>query len=166
MSKENVIKTIEQKLKKEKPLFSKKGTIVRNSTDNKQYMSINLSDIMTKLIQDTGRFCERYASDLIISYESMMGVVNNLDTNRKTHYEWFGLRQSGVDGIAYVLCNMNQNPASYCSQYYRKLYCVRVSAIKDNEITVDLLDMTNNIYSIANIVDDNDFTYEDYTKLM
>ena len=166
MSKENTIETIKQTLAKEKPLFSAKGAIVKNSADNKPYMSINLSDIMTKLIQDTGRFCERYASDLIINYESLVNVTNSLDTDRKPHYEWFGLRQSGVDGIAYILCNMNQNSASYCSQYYRKLYCIRVSAIEDDEITVDLLDMTNSIYTIANTINENDFTYEDYTKIM
>lgn len=57
---------------------------------------VNYSDILTKLIQDAGRICDNYASDLFIHwrYKIIEKMKNNeLTTNT---YE-IGFRQSGVE---------------------------------------------------------------------
>ena len=57
---------------------------------------VNYSDILTKLIQDAGRICDSYASDLFIHWK--YDIVDKMDNNELTTstYE-IGFRQSGVE---------------------------------------------------------------------
>lgn len=56
---------------------------------------INYSSILTKLIQEAGRWCEYYASDLFITWHN---IDKNLDDGTmKTEQFVFGFRNNGVD---------------------------------------------------------------------
>lgn len=144
------------------PLFSD-ADIVYNHTDNfSNPVNINISDITTFLIQNVGRYCDRYASDLLISHELLINTINNLNPDRKTEYLWLGLRESGVDGIAYIISNMKEHSPEYVSEYYRKVFCIKISFVFMGKFTVELADMSNDIYSIACKVKETDFTLQDY----
>lgn len=92
--------------------------------------SPNLSSIYTKLIQDTGRFVEHYASDLLIDikhvqewednvYNTMKNSYGRNTVNIPTEIYYFGLRQYGVDHIDFIKCRHNNE--------YRKIYKLTLS---------------------------------------
>lgn len=56
-------------------------------------VSINLSSILTSLIQNTGRMVENYASDLFILWNTVEKAVQE----KKNRIFVFALRQDGVD---------------------------------------------------------------------
>lgn len=61
----------------------------------KECWDINYSDILTKLIQDTGRYCDHYASDLFITWKEIEKELTNPDYKGGEYI--FALRDSGVD---------------------------------------------------------------------
>lgn len=57
---------------------------------------INYSSILTKLIQEVGRWCERYASDLFIIWK--YSIDKKLDDGTMSTDQFvFGFRKDGVD---------------------------------------------------------------------
>ena len=57
---------------------------------------INCSSILTKLIQEAGRWCERYASDLFITWK--YNIDKKLDDGTMSTDQFvFGFRNDGVD---------------------------------------------------------------------
>lgn len=102
---------------------------------NNPEMAINLSTIATKLIHEAGRWCEQYASDVIISWDSVRNAV-------KRHFETpdmitddivvFGFRQSGVDCNSFVSSRCNSAIASMKhSLEYMKIYAVKIFDVPD-----------------------------------
>lgn len=60
---------------------------------------INTSSILTRLIQEAGRWCEYYASDLFIQWK--YNIEDKLDNGTlENGTEVFAFRQSGVDGAS------------------------------------------------------------------
>lgn len=57
---------------------------------------INDSSILTRLIQEAGRYCERFASDLFLDWESVQEFLNAAEPGDSKTY-LFGFRQDGVD---------------------------------------------------------------------
>lgn len=149
-------------LSKTNPILSDTGEVCDHPDNFNNPVSINISDITTFLIQNVGRYCDRYASDLLISHESLINTINNLNPDRKTEYLWLGLRESGVDGIAYIIANIKNHSPEYIAAYYRKVFCIKISSVFMGKFTVELADMSNDIYSIACKVKETDFTLEDY----
>ena len=84
-------------------------------------LEINTSSILTALIQTAGRFCERFASDLFIDWQSVMKQAQEIEPG-ETVSRLLGFREDGVDGNTYILHNYNQYGGSMSSHYYRKLY--------------------------------------------
>ena len=85
---------------------------------------INLSTILTKLIQETGRFCETYASDLFIDWTHILHTINSENDGIFV----IGIRENGVDSNSYVSHHIRTNWNDY---YYRRLYAVKVSHSAD-----------------------------------
>ena len=149
-------------LSKINPILSDTGEVCDRPDNFNNPVNINISDITTFLIQNVGRYCDRYASDLLITHESLINTINNLNPDRKTEYLWLGLRESGVDGIAYIIANIKDHSPEYIAEYYRKVFCIRISFVFMSRFTVKLYDMSNDIYSIACKVKETNFTLEDY----
>lgn len=149
-------------LSKTNPILSDTGEVCDRPDNFNNPVSINISDITTFLIQNVGRYCDRYASDLLISHESLINTINNMNPNRKNEYLWLGLRESGVDGIAYIIASMKDHSPEYIATYYRKVFCIKISSVFMSKFTVKLYDMSNDIYSIACKVKETNFTLEDY----
>lgn len=115
---------------------------------------INFSNIFTTLIQETGRFTERYASDLLISIESfkrdLTQILYSKPTVPVTCNEYFGIRQNGVDGETFL--NIRLTEAAEHHNYfqfqntYRRIYAIHVNIVPDTnsyDISVHFLNLTN-----------------------
>ena len=105
------------------------------SESNQEY-SINLSSIYTKLIQETGRFCERFASDVLYGIKTLESFMNETGPFEVT--EFFGLRENGVDGFEYIMHNFKNG---YSASYYRKIYAVKLYTAGD-KLHAELLKVT------------------------
>ena len=86
--------------------------------------SVNDSDILTRLIQEAGRFCEHYASDLFIDYMSVREYIEN--TVGELHSEpaatfLFGFRENCVDGNEYILSHYS-NDGKNARYAYRSMW--------------------------------------------
>ena len=119
------------------------GNLQAKSFENGFYWNINESSILTKLIQDTGRFAERYASDLFIDWQSVDHYIRNGETENKS---WlFGIRESGVDHDSFIYSRMDNNPRTW--QYeYRKIY--RLDATVTVNEYYDSYDLKLSLYEV------------------
>ena len=97
---------------------------------------INYSDILTKLIQECGRLCEHYASDLFITWSRIMRELENRTMETSSYL--FGIREMGVDHTEFVLsrCN-NGSRACYA---YRKIYRLDIT-IQDDLVRMELYEI-------------------------
>ena len=66
---------------------------------------INYSDILTFLIQKAGTICKHYASDLFITWESVMRELDHSEIEKNKFL--FGFREMGVDHNTWVLNRYN-----------------------------------------------------------
>ena len=98
---------------------------------------INYSSILTKLIQECGRLCEAWASDLFITW---YGIEQKLkDKTMETSTYLFGIREMGVDHNEFIL--MRYNNDGYCAKYeYRKIYRLDVT-IEGDSIRMELYEI-------------------------
>lgn len=93
--------------------------------------NLNYSKILTQLIQDAGRYCESYASDLFIQWKY------SIDNHLKERY-WeggkfrFGFREFGVDADDWIKDN-ESNP-----YYYRKIRTLEVN-IDEDKGTIEMI---------------------------
>lgn len=84
---------------------------------------INYSSILTKLIQECGRLCESFASDLFIIWN---GIERRLkDKTIETSVYLFGIREMGVDHNEFILNHYNYY-GCYAKYEYRKIYRLNV----------------------------------------
>ena len=98
---------------------------------------INYSSILTKLIQECGRLCESYASDLFITWNS---IVEKLKAKTmKTSAYLFGIREMGVDHNEFVLMRYN-NDGYHARHEYRKIYRLDV-IIDGDQIRMELYEI-------------------------
>ena len=107
---------------------------------------VNLDEIYQILIENTGRFVESHAADLLITIPRIIECI--ADRNTTKHIIYFGLRRNGVDHEEFIL-NRLQDLKCYGQYYYRKIFAVRIEkqTIDDcyMDITVQLFDISNNI---------------------
>ena len=67
--------------------------------------NINYSDILTFLIQKAGTICKHYASDLFITWKSVMKELDHSEIEKNKFL--FGFREMGVDHNTWVLNRYN-----------------------------------------------------------
>ena len=85
----------------------------------------NLSRILTKLIQETGRLCDSFASDLFIDWSIFMEKVEKKELTDGEKFV-FGLREYGVDHLDWVRQNIDK------PNYYRAVYIIDVTVEERN----------------------------------
>ncbi len=98
---------------------------------------INYSSILTKLIQECGRLCESYASDLFITWDSIKRKLE--EKTMATSVYLFGIREMGVDTNDFILCRYN-NYGCHAKYEYRKIYRLNV-VVEDDVITMELYEI-------------------------
>lgn len=122
---------------------------------------MNTSNILTRLIQETGRFAETYASDLFLNWQIVEDIIGNGDWEKpkgeEVHYLIFGIRENGVDTNAYLIQNLLKTRQDMAlpsdeirvqpKQVYRRIMAVKIH-IRGNYINMGLKDLTNGFRSI------------------
>lgn len=114
------------------------GDFKSSATWNGYFWDINYSSILSKLIVETGRLVEHYASDLFISWKSIEKNLANPDYKGGKYL--FGLRENGVDHNSFVIARFN-NYGVYASQFggiYRKLYMLEIKINENGDISMEL----------------------------
>ena len=101
----------------EKPIIEE-GSLSHDYNGNIVW-GINTSSILTELIQQTGRFAERFASDLFIDWQSVNAWIGSGCEENKTWF--FGIRESGVDHEAFITSRM-ESCGRYWQHNYRKIF--------------------------------------------
>lgn len=99
--------------------------------------NINYSSILTKLIQECGRLCESYASDLFIVWNDIAKKIE--EKSIETSVYLFGIRETGVDCNTFILSRYNSN-GCYAKYEYRKIYRLNVG-VEDDLITMELYEI-------------------------
>ena len=80
---------------------------------------INYSSILTRLIQEAGRYCESYASDLFIDWRTIDEQLE--DGSIETESKLFGFRESGVDHTEFVYSRL-YNSIRWGHYEYRSIW--------------------------------------------
>jgi hypothetical protein len=123
--------------------------------------NINISDILTYIIQTTGRFCERYASDIVYHLDSIRSILAENVPIKEPVIEVMGIRQSGVDGEQYLLNNLEtyKDQPGRISDYYRQIIAVELKTVQEEEEDLHL----TTIVTLKDIT--NDVKYHDEDKI-
>lgn len=122
---------------------------------------VNVSDVLTVLIQKTGQYVEAYANGLLLDVNHVMALTMAHEvTKDKDSIVGLGLRRNGVDGNSYVMHRLGDtigNPYDTCWAYpkieacYRKLLAVRVTTeFGTNACKVVLKDLTDTAVKMKN----------------
>lgn len=98
---------------------------IRESFSNGAFVSeiqnCNFSSEWSRLINEAGRWCESYASDILIDFESIKAYLERLKNGEESEGRefWFGFRQSGVDGLSFI---RSRTEREYASHVYRAVW--------------------------------------------
>ena len=98
---------------------------------------INYSSILTKLIQECGRLCESYASDLFITWNEIVQKLK--DKTMETSVYLFGIRDMGVDHNEFILSRYDNN-GCFAMHEYRKMYRLNIF-VEDDLIRMELYEI-------------------------
>lgn len=96
--------------------------------DGKIY-EINTSSILTRLIQEAGRYCERFASDLFIDWTA---VEEMLTGDREIGTMFFGFRENGVDGESFLNNRLKED------KYHRQYRSIWRLDIEETDSGIDM----------------------------
>lgn len=97
--------------------------------------TLNCSSILTKLIQEAGRWCKRYASDLFIDWYYLARDLENNTLDDRTML--FGFRENGVDGNRFV-CSRYTQDDTVARYDYRSLWRLDIHVDDDGYINMKL----------------------------
>ena len=89
----------------------------------------NLYGITDEIIRATGRYCDRYLSDALVTIDSLKNTLTSESIN--CHQFIFGIRQLGVDGIGFFQSRINDTPELLLHGYYRKIYAIDITETTD-----------------------------------
>ncbi len=112
----------------------------------------NYSSILTKLIQDTGRFCLHYASDLFVLWDTAITFLGQVCVWGGAPEEIgfaFGIREDGVDDAGTVACNLAKSPR----YYYRAVYVLETTR-KNGPVYMSLY-KADNLKTISTAIEEN-----------
>lgn len=150
------IEALETAFEKSEIIYEERGSRITE---------LNLSSIATKLIQETGRYCERYASDFLINWDNVKNTIEEYHDLSETASKiiYFGIRRDGVDHDAFILSQLTNHihtAYSIIGNYYRKIYAVKIERVLDDygywNTVATLKDIQNNIntYDLKNALTD------------
>jgi len=94
----------------------------------KYYWEINHSSILTRLIQEAGRYCERFASDLFIDWSIVEDTLRSSASPTNTLF--FGFRENGVDGESFIDSRMQSDMYHH---EYRSIWRLDIRLEPDEE---------------------------------
>lgn len=89
--------------------------------DSRDHFDINSSSILTTLIQEAGRYCESFASDLFIDWQRVLETIDAARPGDLQVSFLFGFRQNGVDHDSFIFSRFNQYDY-HAKHEYRSLW--------------------------------------------
>ena len=119
--------------------------------------TINASGIQDDLIHIVGRYCERFASDLIATFSDLQAflIVNEMPTENNRWIIGVGIRESGVDHNSFIMSTLsdqahrNLQHYVYPKQVYRHILVIDITDTKtennDVERVISLRDVTRHL---------------------
>lgn len=130
--------------------------------DSGQAGNINTCSVLTRIIQETGRFCERFASDMFITWQSVEKLYNGrMDIDcPETYYETFAIRRNGVDGNTFLMCRLKDSrfpnhPYVHPEQEYRRILGLKITIMPQEpgcglapDVTLELRDLTDSFCKV------------------
>lgn len=139
-----------------------------------QLGSVNISDVLDKIIRAVGRFTESYAGDALyeIKYVQQLTDKHAVEPHEDCIIP-FGIRRNGVDGTGFVMSRLVNDCYDRFSTYvhpertYRKILAVRVVTDfgtplyclnHETNCTVELKDITDDFIHLAD--GEDKWTYE------
>lgn len=99
--------------------------------------TINMSSIYTKLIQEAGRFCDAYASDLLYDINTIEAYIEK----QKSTTRYIAFRRHGVDGNSSI-----EVKTTYEIAEYRAIYQVDIEFSDDNYYDKAIIVRLNEVY--------------------
>lgn len=99
--------------------------------------TINMSSIYTKLIQEAGRFCDAYASDLLYDINTIEECIEM----QKSTTRYIAFRKYGVDGNSSI-----EIRTPYGMAEYRAIYQVDIEFSDDNYYDKTIIVRLNEVY--------------------
>jgi len=112
-----------------------------------QGRDINLSSIADILIENTGRFCEQYLSDLFITWDGVRQLIDKPVSEDTSNIIVFAIRKQGVDSNTFLNSKLEDNVKhpGWCSTYYRRIYTLHMIRKADKSIECELKDVTDDV---------------------
>ena len=109
-------------------------------------------------IQDVGRFCERFASDFIISWDMVRKQLEPRPVTEPYYtVEIFGIRRAGVDHNNFFLSHLrNDSRGRYfcCENVYRKVLALGIEILpaeppgREPRVACTLKDLTDELWRV------------------
>lgn len=100
--------------------------------------NINYSSILSRLIVEAGKRCEAYASDLFISWESMLNDISKIEGNTNLTY-YFGFRDMGVDHELFIQTRLDA-PGTYGEKPFESIFRLDVKVdTEKNDLKMSLI---------------------------
>lgn len=110
---------------------------------SRDFNGINYSDILTKLIQEAGHWCRRYASDLFIDWEVIDRQIKDRTIQSGSYL--FGFREDGVDDKTYILHRYNANEPR---ETYRAIWRLDIVVDDDAYPSSDMVAVSLDLYEV------------------
>lgn len=115
--------------------------------------SINTYCISDEIIRNTGRFCENYLSDCIITINHMTDLCQTPVSKETSDILCFGLRKNGVDSNGYIQSRIESEYESHgkyatnawIDLYYRRIFAVKITRKTDKSVICELKNISNDI---------------------
>ncbi len=109
---------------------------VIESTGTQGEWGINASSILSRLIQEAGRYCNHYASDLFIIWNAIQNRINKKTLETKRYL--FGFRENGVDENQLILTRYNKDGDYIANHFitslkYRSIWILDVEVQNDGK---------------------------------
>ena len=97
--------------------------------------NVNYSDILTRLIQEAGKHCKYYASDLFIDWATICKKLENPECEDEAFV--FGFVENGIDNKEIVEEQMNENGA-FMLRYYKSVWLLTIAKTKHEHLRMRL----------------------------
>lgn len=101
-------------------------------------IEINMSSIYTKLIQEAGRYCDFYASDMLYDIDKIHTIIQSGESG----IVYIGFRDNGVDGNDYISV---REPEEIDSVYHA-IYRVEIAQTEDDYYERKIIVTLNKVY--------------------
>ena len=133
--------------------FDKEGSVLQDASGRLspyRGFNVNYSGIATCIIQNVGRFAERFASDFLISWKVVEQILESAPAGPCRFVVAFGIRGEGVDGNDFILSRL-RNTLNPTTEYvsveragYRKVLALEIKfgAEQDEPLNVSSVHMT------------------------